>query len=54
MFNETIFHPVSGEKGYFVSEDEARFLRILAEDFKDNKLALIEHSSIREGCDVHE
>ncbi len=54
MFNDKIFHPVTGEKGYFVSEEQARFIQALLDDFRFNRLSLIEHSTLAEGCDVNE
>lgn len=42
MFEETIFHPTSGEKGYFVSEKDAEFIKVLVADFKFNRLTSVE------------
>lgn len=42
MFDETIFHPVSGEKGYFVSEEEAEFLKAVVSDWSSKNLASVE------------
>ena len=42
MFSETIFHPVSGEKGYFVSEKDAEFIKVIVADFKFNRLTSLE------------
>ena len=49
MFEENIFHPVSGEKGYFVSEEESKFIKALIADFRYCRLSTIENSVVVEG-----
>ena len=42
MFEQVIFHPQSGEKGYFVSEEEAEFLKTVVSDWSSKNLASVE------------
>ena len=49
MFENVIFHPVSGEKGYFVSEEEAKFIRAVVSDFRYNRLAAVESITLVDG-----
>lgn len=43
---ETIFHPVSGEKGYFLSERDAKIVKTILADFQYTKLASIENETL--------
>ena len=54
MIDETIYHPVSGEKGFFLSEKDAKILKVILADFQYSKLASIEHSILADGVDDNE
>lgn len=45
---ETIFHPVSGERGIFLSEKDAKIVKSILEDFTSTKLASIEAGDVDE------
>ena len=45
---ETIYHPVSGEKGVFLSEKDAQIIKSVLQDFASTKLASIEAGDVDE------
>lgn len=43
---ETIFHPVSGEKGYFLSESDAELVKAVLSDFRHSRMQMLEHQTV--------
>ena len=43
MFDNIIYHPQTGEKGFFVPEKDAELLKLIISDFKKNQMAIIMH-----------
>lgn len=46
---EKIFHPVSGESGYFASETEKTLIDAIIQDFSMNQLVVTESSRSARG-----
>ena len=40
---EEIYHPVSGEKGYFLSVQDAKIIKSVLADFQNTKMASVEY-----------
>ena len=48
---EQIFHPVSGEKGYFASEKEKVLIDAVLYDYSMNQLVITESSATGRGVE---
>lgn len=46
---ERILHPISGEKGYFATEQEKTLIDAIIQDFSMNQLVVTSHSSVSGG-----
>lgn len=45
---EEIYHPVSGEKGYFLSVQDAKIIKSVLADFQNTKMASVEYEMVGE------
>ena len=52
MEMEKIYHPVSGEEGYFLSVKDAKVIKSILADFQMTKLATIENEVLAGDVDV--
>ena len=48
---EKIFHPVSGERGYFTSETEKCVIDAVLSDYRNNHLVVTESSACCRGVE---